>query len=315
MAVLQEREVSTTVHTMKRHGSGSNAPAAKRPRLDLLTPCKTLFPQNTLPITFQTVHTASASPNVTVSYLVNVKHLLFLEYSIQVVVCRNQQKNRYFHLSGSLKKIGKYVGRGKKRSIANAVVENTSLRSEVVSALSKEAHKEIKKLCSDTHDSILRMTTKPALQQFTWNRVWHELRLNAPLIVSILSNLLPPSKREDKRVIPALCVCACIFLKLQNQKVYVVQTMISLVLKAGHATKQVWYDNSNGAHCISHTCTQIFTRLQKLQLCISYKAVLQTLDIASEGHDEQVVNWQDTLEENAITLQQQKVSAINMDIS
>ena len=58
-------------------------------------------------------------------------------------------------------------------------------------------------------------------------------------MLSILTNLLPLSKRDDKSVIPALCVCASIFLKLQNQKVNVVQTMIGLVLKAGHATKQV----------------------------------------------------------------------------
>ena len=37
------------------------------------------------------------------------------------------KKNRYFYLSQSLKKIGKYVGRGKKRSIAKAVVENSTL--------------------------------------------------------------------------------------------------------------------------------------------------------------------------------------------
>ena len=58
-------------------------------------------------------------------------------------------------------------------------------------------------------------------------------------MLSILTNLLPLSKRDDKSVIPALCVCASIFLKLQNQKVNVVQTMIGLVLKAGHATKQI----------------------------------------------------------------------------
>ena len=62
---------------------------------------------------------------------------------MQVVVSKNEEKSRYFHLSGSLKKIGKYVGRGKKRSIAVAVVENASLRGEVVSSLCNEARKEI----------------------------------------------------------------------------------------------------------------------------------------------------------------------------
>ena len=154
---------------------------------------------------------------------------------------RCDAKNKYFHLTASLKKIGKYVGRGKKRSIANAVVENTSLRREVVSALCTQSRKEIIKLCSDRHDSILRLTTKPALEQFTWERVWEELASNAPILLSILTGLLPRSKIQSKSCQAALCVCASVILKLQNHKVNLVQSVIGLVLKADHATKQVGY--------------------------------------------------------------------------
>ena len=42
----------------------------------------------------------------------------------QVLASQQKKKNRYFHLVGSLKKIGKYVGRGNRRSIAAAVVQN-----------------------------------------------------------------------------------------------------------------------------------------------------------------------------------------------
>ena len=41
---------------------------------------------------------------------------------MQVVV--SGPKNRYFHLTRSLKRIGKFVGRGSRRSIAEAVCEN-----------------------------------------------------------------------------------------------------------------------------------------------------------------------------------------------
>ena len=43
-----------------------------------------------------------------------------------------------------------------------------------------------------------------------------------------------------------------------------------------------------------HACAQVFTRLQKLQLCTSHMAMLKTLDVAAEGHDEKVFDWQDT---------------------
>ena len=158
---------------------------------------------------------------------------------MQVVVSQQERKNRYFHLSGSLKKVGKYVGRGNRISIAAAVIQNTSLRGEVLSSLCKEIQREVKSACSDAHDSILCMTSKPALENFTWERVWQELELKTPLLAATLTGLLPVSKRTQTNVVPALCVCASIILKLQNQKVNVVQTMISLVLKAGYATKQV----------------------------------------------------------------------------
>ena len=138
----------------------------------------------------------------------------------------------YFYLSRSLKKIGKYVGRGKKRSIAEAVIQNNALRNEVVAALGTAAHKEISKICSDSHDSILHMKTKTALELFSWERVWLELQTHAPLLVVILVQLLPSSKHKAEDVIhPAVCICASIFLKLHNNKVNLVQAMM--------ATKQV----------------------------------------------------------------------------
>lgn len=156
-----------------------------------------------------------------------------------MVVSRSDKKARYFHLSQSLKKLGKYVARGKRRSIAHATVENGELRHEVVTAIGNAARKEIKKICSDSHDSILRMKLKPALEHFTWERVWTELQNHAPLLMSLLLQLLPPSKREGKNVRAALCICISIILKLHCQKVNLVQAIISLLLKAGHATKQV----------------------------------------------------------------------------
>ena len=53
------------------------------------------------------------------------------------MVSTQDKRNRYFHLSSSLKRIGKYVGRGNRRSIASAIVQNTTLKGEVISMLCK----------------------------------------------------------------------------------------------------------------------------------------------------------------------------------
>lgn len=41
---------------------------------------------------------------------------------------------------------------------------------------------------------------------------------------------------------------------------------------------------------------QVFTRLHKLQLCITHSPLLMVVDDAAEGHDELVVDWQDMQE-------------------
>ena len=150
-----------------------------------------------------------------------------------------EQRARYFHLSGSLKKVGKFVGRGRRRSIAQAVVGNLNLRQHVVEELTRTIRKEVKELCSRNYDTILRMKTKPALQSFTWQRIWDELDTKAPLLLTILTNCLPKKKGSSDAVKPALCMCASILLKLTNPHVNLAQGVLSVVLRAGHTPKQV----------------------------------------------------------------------------
>ena len=60
---------------------------------------------------------------------------------LQVIVSQQERKNKYFKLSRSLKKIEKYIGRGNRRSIASAVIQNLSLKKEVVC---KKIQREVK---------------------------------------------------------------------------------------------------------------------------------------------------------------------------
>ena len=159
---------------------------------------------------------------------------------IKVVVSYSKQ-SKYHYLTSSLKKLGRYVGRGKNSLIAQAAVENRTLRPKIAVKLAAHVRRhEIVPICSDNHDSLLRLKSKPAVEHFTWESVWLELQKNAPILMSLLTSLLPQSKRNSEASKLPLCMCASILLKLQNPKMNLVQSMVSLVLKAGHATKQVW---------------------------------------------------------------------------
>lgn len=112
-------------------------------------------------------------------------------------------------------------------------MENPKLRPRVLAAVAQEIEKEVKQICSDKHDSILRMKFKEALERFTWVRVWRELSDHVPTLLRVIGS------RNSEKAKPALCVCAMILLKLRNPKMNLVQALVSLVLKAGHANIQV----------------------------------------------------------------------------
>ena len=99
--------------------------------------------------------------------------------------------------------------------------------------------KEILSICSRSHDSLLRLKSRPALEKFSWDRVWIELENHAPVLTAILTGAVGAVGDFDQSVLPSLCVAASILVKLSNPHVCLVQTVISLALKSGQATKLV----------------------------------------------------------------------------
>ena len=174
-------------------------------------------------------------------------------------------------------------------------MENPHLHGLVVRAISKEVQGELKEICSDNYDTILRMKYKVALENFTWSRVWKELQSKTPTLLEILSGGC-----SNGPVQPDVCTCASILMKRRNPKVNLVQAMVSVVLKAGHANTQVCVVRSTPQK-VTHMnnavipLIQVFNRLQKIQLCLSHKSTLRFLDIASEEYDEKVHRWRESL--------------------
>ena len=121
---------------------------------------------------------------------------------------------------------------------------NPDLHPLVVRAVTKELQNELKEICADGYDTILRMKYRVALEMFTWSRVWKELQSKTPTLLEILSGGC-----SNGPVQPSICTCASILMKLRNPKVNLVQAMVSVVLKAGHANIQVignYYSDHRG---------------------------------------------------------------------
>ena len=155
---------------------------------------------------------------------------------------------------------------------------------------------ELKEICADGYDTILRMKYRVALEMFTWSRVWKELQSKTSTLLEILSGGC-----SNGPVQPSICTCASILMKLRTPKVNLVQAMVSVVLKAGmpiYRQLEIIIQTTEGHSCkyfnvdnIVTAFPQVFNHLQKIQLCLSHKSTLRFLDDAAEQYDEKVHGW------------------------
>ena len=148
------------------------------------------------------------------------------------------KKPVYHHITGPMKKLARLVGRGNLTSIAGFVIKSPALKSKVLNEIQKIVGNEIKILCSDKEKSIFRDKSQHHLENFSWEPLCSELSSKAPVLLSIMKGCTP-KKADPERIKPIICTCAAILLKFRNPKLCYFQAVISLLLHAGHASKQV----------------------------------------------------------------------------
>lgn len=156
-------------------------------------------------------------------------------FLFQIVV--GYKKPKYFHLTPSRKKLGRILGRGNRGSLSKVVLENGKLRKQVVQRVGKLIQKEMQMICSEKFNSIMRDTSDVAMEHFSWESIWIELNSKAPTFLSVVESALPTKTKLDKK--PMLCMIAGMLAKFRNPKMCLVQAVVSLLLKSGHAGSQV----------------------------------------------------------------------------
>ena len=160
-------------------------------------------------------------------------------------------KRRVYHLTSSLRRIGRSVGRSSRRSIAIQSMKDSRIRKMVLAILAKDVRKELAVLCAINSESVLRATELDALLSFSWDSFKREVKQTAPSLFALLDGSLEvqvsyskerrrktsKTRRVDKTAILGLCVA--ILCRYRNQSMNLVQRFISIVLYKGGASKQV----------------------------------------------------------------------------
>ena len=129
-----------------------------------------------------------------------------------------------------------YVRKSRKR-ISLECIKNPSSRQYTIQYFHSLINKELKYLCSDRVNSILQSN---CIESFTWKRLIDELKRYAPTLFGFLhacvqTKASPRQKNGDA----VLGICAAILLKHRYFNMSLVQKILSIVLYAGHAGKQV----------------------------------------------------------------------------
>ena len=93
-------------------------------------------------------------------------------------------------LTPKCKRLGKAVARKSNKSIAEECMKSQEVRKYVIIQLCVLLRRELKTLCSDSTNSLLRSNLLQEKHEFHWESLVSQLTANAPIFLNILKDLL-----------------------------------------------------------------------------------------------------------------------------
>ncbi len=147
-------------------------------------------------------------------------------------------------LDESLGAVGKNLARKRFQAFAKAVLRHPQLSKSMLLEVANKVRTECANLGSTKNPSLLLRKSRSEITKFGWEHLVSEWEERAPVFFLLLTAAC--DKQWNRRhqtispsCIPALCMAGGIVLKTRNKHMSVVQTIISLLLNAGHASSQV----------------------------------------------------------------------------
>ena len=148
------------------------------------------------------------------------------------------QREKKYVLTPSRKHIGRAVARGSRHAIVSHCLEDPVMRNYIISRVGKIVQSEVATLCSDRSNSVLRHHSKEQLLKFKWEDVNLEMREHAPILLSLL-HAATHTRRSRPNQEAVIAMCTAMICKLRRGEMSAAHKTLSLILYAGHASKQV----------------------------------------------------------------------------
>lgn len=134
--------------------------------------------------------------------------------------------------------MGKALARGSKRALAKDCLQDKITSKHLWDLIGLRLRRELRNMVSDTTHSILRSQSAEPMKSFSWDAVINELLQHAPTLLFIL-RACTQTRVERSNVKAVIGTCAVILLKHRYDRMSMFQKIVSIILYAGHCSKQV----------------------------------------------------------------------------
>ena len=169
----------------------------------------------------------------------------------------------------------------------------------IVSKLGKMVQMEIKKLCSDDISTMLLNARSVELTSFSWESLLSEARTIAPTLSCLLDfSTRKKTSRSNHTSNALIGFILSLLAKYNRPRVCLIQKIISIILNAGHTSKQVNLLSGDILYLYfnnPYVYMQSIDRLQKLMVCLSHKATIKAQDELGLQFDKDIIMWRDEL--------------------
>ena len=130
------------------------------------------------------------------------------------------------------------MARGSKKKMATECLRDPDTKRYLITKIGIAVKNEVRTMCSDRTNSILRSQSQDDLKTFTWSKLLAELSVHAPILYSILQ-AATSVKRARINTDGVIGTCAAVILKHRFSKMSLFQKILSLTIYSGHPSKQV----------------------------------------------------------------------------
>lgn len=126
---------------------------------------------------------------------------------------------------------------------------------------------------------------------YTWDGLYSILQHKSPLLTSFLSTCIPKNSSRRKNI---LIQCIAILINSHHRST-IIQAVMSVILYLGHAGKEARFTTPLYISWCIIQQTQVYTRLQKMGMCLSSVSTRGIIDSLGKDHDNTVLDWVENL--------------------